>query len=121
MRRVAVVTLLLVLSLPAVAQEPIKPRHPLSESVPLDEIVPPAPAPGLAPRIEAVAPEEPVETRSRQPTQPPRIRKTERPEPPPPIELKNPLQRPAKPKVPIGTIDPRPGTIRTFPGTIEAR
>ena len=124
MRRRAALCLLLGLSLPtaAVAGEPAPPRHPLSQGVPIDEVVPPAPRTGSIPGIRPVAPEEPVERRSRQPTQPPRIKATERPAPPPPpIEMKSPLTRPAKPTVPIGTIDPRPGTIRTHPGTIEAK
>lgn len=106
-----------------IAAEPPAPRHPLSEGSSLRDIVPPKPeaekpAPVTGP---ATPPKEPVERRSRQPTMPPRIEPNAPPEKPAPIETRDPVQRPEKPKPPIGTIDPRPGTIRTFPGTIEAR
>lgn len=99
------------------------PRHPLSEGTPLREIVPPKPDAEKPAPLDGnpAPPKEPVEQRSRQPTQPPRLQPGDPPKPPEPIEMRNPLQRPEKPRPPIGTIDPRPGTIRTFPGTIEAR
>lgn len=106
-----------------VAAETTVPRHPLSEGTSLRDIVPPKPdaerpAPVTGP---ATPPKEPVERRSRQPTMAPRLQPKDPPAPPEPIEPRNPVQRPERPKPPIGTIDPRPGTIRTFPGTIEAR
>lgn len=105
-----------------VAAETTVPRHPLSEGTSLRDIVPPKPdaerpAPVTGP---AMPPKEPVERRSRQPTMAPRLQPKDPPAPPEPIEPRNPVQRPERPKPPIGTIDPRPGTIRTFPGTIES-
>lgn len=100
-----------------------EPRHPISESLTIDQVLPPKPSVGgTAPQAGAPpSPKELVESRSRQPTQPPRIEANPKPTPPPPIEPMTTPTPPSRPNAPIGTIDPRPGTTRKHPGTIQAK
>lgn len=103
------------------AQGKKAPRHPISEGRALSDIMPPKPAAKEAEPVRATPPTEPVERQSRQPTRAQRIQPNSPPEPSKSIDMKKPEIREVEPPVPIGTIDPRSGTIRTNPGTIEAR
>ncbi len=100
---------------------PTSPRHPLSEGKPVgslkierrEPVVPGTEAPR---RLVG-----PNETRSRTPARRERLQANPIPQPPgpnPPVRLIKPRPRST---VPIGIIDPRPGTTPKHPGTIEAR
>ena len=98
---------------------PQTPRHPLADGIPVDRL---SSSPGDRPAIIEVQPRTagPNERISRQPTRRSRREPRALPDPPealPPVRLIEPYRRPSQ--RPIGTIDPRPGTIRTFPGTIQ--
>jgi hypothetical protein len=118
--RLPVLLAVLLLSTTALAQT--EPRHPISKSIPLDEIVKPSPRAETPNPIRPSVPSAGTTRSSRRPTAPPRVQDLYEPQPLTPIAPLEPTpSKVRRPKVPIGTIDPRPGTIRTHPGTIEAR